>query len=166
MLVRFKGSALKEGHWYEHVVRFRLGGTATVAAGLIAKGWGPAVGGLFLAFPAIFIASATMVEKHERERKERKGYDGRRRGQDAAGLDAAGACWGTLALAAFALVTAKAAALPPTLCLGLASLTWLLTAIGMFFLRRALRPHVAAVASALPSRLPLLRKKRSRRTLR
>jgi hypothetical protein len=49
-------------------VRFALGGFATVAAGLVADLWGPAAGGLFLAFPAIFCATATLIEKHERER--------------------------------------------------------------------------------------------------
>jgi hypothetical protein len=33
----------------------------------------PVVGGLFLAFPAIFPASATLIEKHVRERKEKAG---------------------------------------------------------------------------------------------
>ena len=50
MVVRFKPSALKQGHWYEYVVRFALGGVATVVAGVVANIWGPAAGGLFLAF--------------------------------------------------------------------------------------------------------------------
>jgi hypothetical protein len=56
-----------------------------------------AAGGLFLAFPAIFCASATLIEKHERERKEEKGLQGKERGQDAAVLDAAGAGLGSVA---------------------------------------------------------------------
>ena len=35
--------------------------------------WGPGIGGLFLAFPAIFPASATLVEKHEKQKKNRAG---------------------------------------------------------------------------------------------
>jgi hypothetical protein len=73
MIVRTKLSALTQGHWYEYLVRFALGGLATVVAGLVASIWGPATGGLFLAFPAIFCASATLIEKHERERKEKRG---------------------------------------------------------------------------------------------
>jgi len=57
-----------------------------------------------LAFPAIFVASATLVEKHERERKQKRGLAGRRRGTDAAALDAAGAALGTLGLVAFGSV--------------------------------------------------------------
>jgi hypothetical protein len=104
MIVRTKLSALTQGHWYEHLVRFALGGLATVVAGLVASIWGPATGGLFLAFPAIFCASATLIEKHERERKEKKGLQGRKRGKDAAALDAAGAGLGSVALAVFGAV--------------------------------------------------------------
>ena len=50
----------------------------TVAAGLIAARFGPVIGGLFLAFPAIFPASATLIEKHVRERKEKAGLPGLR----------------------------------------------------------------------------------------
>ena len=72
MLIRLKGSALKETKGYEYLVRFGLGGITTVLAGVIADRFGPATGGLFLAFPAIFCASATLIEKHERERKQRE----------------------------------------------------------------------------------------------
>ena len=62
-------SALKRTRWYEYGLRFFFGGAITVATGLIAKRYGPVFGGLFLAFPAIFPASATLVEKHETEKK-------------------------------------------------------------------------------------------------
>jgi hypothetical protein len=52
------------------VLRFALGGLTTVVAGIHADMYVPAVGGLFLAFPAIFCASATLIEKHERKRKQ------------------------------------------------------------------------------------------------
>jgi Protein of unknown function (DUF3147) len=66
MIVQLNPSALRETHWYEYLIRFALGGAVTVVAGLIAARFGPVVGGLFLAFPAIFPASATLIEK-ERE---------------------------------------------------------------------------------------------------
>lgn len=69
MIVRAKFSALREGNWHEYAGRFALGGLATVLAGGVAQFFGPQVGGLFLAFPAIFCASATLIEKHERRRK-------------------------------------------------------------------------------------------------
>ena len=79
MQVSIRFSALADSHWYEYAIRFVLGGVTTVVAGVIAKYYGPVVGGLFLAFPAIFPASATLIEKHEREKKERLGLRGTRR---------------------------------------------------------------------------------------
>jgi hypothetical protein len=79
MIVQANFSALRETRWYEYLIRFALGGMMTVIAGLIAAGFGPVVGGLFLAFPAIFPASATLIEKHARERKEKVGLIGARR---------------------------------------------------------------------------------------
>jgi hypothetical protein len=95
---------LKQTKWYECVIRFALGGAITVIAGLLAKKFGPAVGGLFLAFPAIFPASATAVEKHEKEKKQQKGLHGEERGRDAAALDAAGAAMGSIGLLLFAVI--------------------------------------------------------------
>jgi len=62
MKVSANFSALKKTKWYEYAVRFLLGGSVTVIAGLLAKYYGPVFGGLFLAFPAIFPASATLVD--------------------------------------------------------------------------------------------------------
>jgi hypothetical protein len=76
----------------------------TVVAGVIAGRFGPIIGGPFLAFPAIFPASATLIEKHVRERREKAGLSGARRGREAAALDAAGAMLGSFGLAAFGLV--------------------------------------------------------------
>ena len=102
--VRFSPSSLKEGRWYEYLVRFALGGAATVFTGLISSRYGAAVGGLFLALPAIFCASATLIEKHEIRRKREAGLDGRRPAEKAAALDAAGAALGALGMLAFAIV--------------------------------------------------------------
>jgi hypothetical protein len=63
MIVQLNLSALRETRWYEYAIRSMLGGAMTVIAGLIAARFGPVVGGLFLAFPAIFPASATLIEK-------------------------------------------------------------------------------------------------------
>jgi hypothetical protein len=76
MIVQFNPSALRQSHWYEYLIRFALGGAVTVVAGLIAARFGPVVGGLFLAFPAIFPASATLIEKHVRHGRRRRGYPG------------------------------------------------------------------------------------------
>jgi Protein of unknown function (DUF3147) len=103
MTINFDFSALKRTRWYEYALRFLFGGMVTVVAGLIAKHYGPVFGGLFLAFPAIFPASATLVEKHEIEKKRRAGIIDNARGRKAAALDARGASLGSLGLACFAL---------------------------------------------------------------
>jgi len=104
MQVRFNPSALKEIHWYEFVIRFVFGGAITAVTGLIGKKFGPGVGGLFLAFPAVLPAALTLVEKHTREKKEQLGMSGKIRGRNAAALDAAGASRGSVGLVAFALL--------------------------------------------------------------
>jgi uncharacterized membrane protein (GlpM family) len=104
MRVEANFSSLKQATLREHVVRFVLGGAVTLVAGIIARRWGPVIGGLFLAFPAIFPAGATLIEQHEVKRKREIGRDGRRRGREAAALDALGASLGAVGLAAFAVV--------------------------------------------------------------
>jgi hypothetical protein len=142
MVVRFKLSALKESSASEYAVRFALGGVTTVLAGVIADLGGPAAGGLMLAFPAIFCASATLIEKHERKRKTKKGLQGTRRGKEAAALDAAGSGLGSIGLGAFALTAwGLATTSPPAACLGFASLIWFSVAVAMWRLRRVAR-HV------------------------
>jgi hypothetical protein len=64
-------------------------------------------GGLFLAFPAIFPASATLVAKHETQKKQNAGIATSSRGRQAAAMDAAGAALGSVGLAAFALTVWK-----------------------------------------------------------
>ena len=124
MVVRFKVSAVKDSRWSELILRFVLGGLATIVAGVAANVWGPVVGGLFLAVPAIFFASATLIEKHERERKEEKGMKGQKRGKDAAALDAAGAGLGAVGLAAFGAVVWLLAPDTAARSLALATAAW------------------------------------------
>jgi len=103
VIVKVSPSALWDGRWYEYVVRFVLGGAVTALTGVISSLFGASVGGLFLALPAIFCASATLIASHEKRRKQEAGLRGRRRGQQAAGLDAAGAALGSIGMLAFAL---------------------------------------------------------------
>ena len=105
--IEVKLSALKQGKPHEYAMRFVFGGLTTVLAGLIAMHFGPGVGGLFLAFPAIFPASVSLVESHEKAKKARIGADGTNRGRLSASLDAEGASLGCIGLLAFALVLWK-----------------------------------------------------------
>ncbi len=104
MPVRIDTSSLKETTWQQYAVRFLLGGLVTAGAGIVAKVYGPIVGGLFLAFPAIFPAGATLIEKHEKQRKSDKGLRGEVRARWAVSVDAAGAAIGSIGLIAFGLV--------------------------------------------------------------
>jgi hypothetical protein len=136
MIVQFNPSAFGQTRWNEYFVRFVLGGTMTVVAGLLAARFGPVVGGLFLAFPAIFPASATLIEKHVRERKEKAGLRGARRGKEAAALDAAGAALGSFGLAAFGLVIWLLIVRSPAWALALAAVSWLAVAMLAWQVRR------------------------------
>jgi hypothetical protein len=108
------GGIKKPAAW-EYVLRFVFGGAVTVGTGLVTKRYGPAVGGLFLAFPAILPATLTLVGRH----------DGRADAAD----DARGARLGALALAGFAaVITCTARSWPPALVLAAATVTWLVIA--------------------------------------
>ena len=126
MKVHADPSALKRTKWYEYAVRFVFGGLITAITGIIAKKYGPGVGGLFLAFPAIFPASATLIEKHERQKKQRAGVEGTKRARGAVGVDAAGTAMGCVGLAVFAVIVWKLLPSQPAwLVLGGATLAWL-----------------------------------------
>jgi hypothetical protein len=132
--------SVKESRWYEYAVRFFFGGVITAATGEIARKFGPEVAGLFLAFPAIFPATATIVEKHEREKKEKAGMHGMRRGRVLASADAAGAAMGALGLIAFgAFVWRMLPEHTTWIVLGTATLLWLAIAISVWILRKSIR---------------------------
>jgi hypothetical protein len=105
-------AALAKSRPWELLVRFAFGGLLTVLAALITDHWGPLVGGLFLAFPAILPASLTLVKQHD--------------GNDKAVDDARGGRLGSLGLMAFAAtVWLAAAAWRPAIVLVAATLAWM-----------------------------------------
>ena len=111
MRPRFEPGAVRKARPSELVLRFTFGGAVTAATGLVAHYFGPGVGGLFLAFPAILPASLTLVDRH----------DGRREAVD----DARGACLGSIGLATFALLVATTAStLSAPLVLTIATVLW------------------------------------------
>lgn len=137
MLVKFEVAELRETRWYEYASRFLFGGVITAVTGLIAQKYGPAIGGLFLAFPAIFPASASLIEKHETEKQEKAGFSGTKRGRIAAGIDAAGTAMACVGLTAFALVAWKVLPSHSTwLALTCATLTWAATSAMIWTLRK------------------------------
>jgi hypothetical protein len=131
MTPTFAPAGLAKARPWEWVVRFVFGGVVTAATGMIAHRFGPVVGGLFLAFPAILPASLTLVQQH----------DGRRAAAD----DARGACLGSIALAAFAVVTWQApAAWPGAVILVVATVVWIAVAVAAWFARYGLRRRPSA----------------------
>jgi uncharacterized membrane protein (GlpM family) len=72
------------------LIRFAFGAGVSALAAVVAKLAGPTVGGLFLAFPAILLASLTLVAKQEGEHRARE--------------DARGAAFGALGLIGFGLI--------------------------------------------------------------
>jgi Protein of unknown function (DUF3147) len=139
MIVKLNFASVRTTTWSEYATRFVFGGTITLLAGLIADKFGPGVGGLFLAFPAIFPASASLIEKHEREKKRRAGMSGEQRGRLAAGVDAAGAAMGCVGLTGFAVTAwALLPRMPLWESLALATTLWAIVAVVVWILCRRL----------------------------
>lgn len=137
MRIRIDVSALKQTRWHELAVRFCLGGLITAATGMIGKKYGPGVGGLFLAFPAIFPASATLIEKHEREKKERAGLRGAKRARQLVAVDAAGAAIGSIGLFIFAGLMAKfIPRCSPWLVIPVSTLSWIAVSVLIWHIRK------------------------------
>ncbi len=118
--VEAKPSALKHAKWTEYALRFVFGGLITAIAGWLASSFGPAFGGLFLAFPAILPASVTLVEKHA--------------GRQSAAWDVRGSVAGAIGLIAFgAVVWALASAAAPWLVLIAALVAWLILSLAAWW---------------------------------
>lgn len=130
-------SALRQTKLKDYAVRFVFGGLITAAAGVVATKYGPVIGGLFLAFPAILPASLTLVEKHTREKEQKQGEHDHRMCPRVAGVDAAGAALGSLALAVFAWIVWKGAdSLPSWEMLLGAGLAWIVSAGCLWAIRQ------------------------------
>lgn len=139
MRVSLNPAALKKTKFHEYAIRFLSGGIVTALTGIIAKKFGPEIGGLFLAFPAILPASVTLIEKHERQKKERAGLHGAIRGRNAAGIDAAGAVMGSFGLFAFALVVWRLVPIYKSgIVLGGATAIWMALSYLLWRVRKAL----------------------------
>jgi hypothetical protein len=104
MRLKLRFDSIKETKPSEYVSRFVFGGVVTVLAGSVAGRYGPVLGGLFLAFPGIFPASVSLVEKHKNMRENAEGKLGIRSARGQASVEATGASAGTLGLVGFAVV--------------------------------------------------------------
>jgi hypothetical protein len=138
MIIAARLAPLKEIKPHEYAMRFLFGGCCTMIAGIIANRYGPRIGGLFLAFPAIFPASASLIEKHQITEKREAGFDGQARGRVMAGLNAVGAAIGCIGLIGFAAMVWKAL---PThgsyAVIGSATVVWLAISAIFWLLRKS-----------------------------
>lgn len=154
MVINADMSALKKASWLEYAMRFVFGGSMTVIAGLIAKYYGPELGGLFLAFPAIAPAAATLIDQHAKEDQQRAGFEGHTRGRKTAALDMFGTVWGSVGLLAFGLVIWQVAPSHSTwLVLLAAMIAWVAGALGTWEMRRALKRRKGASRRATVQQL-------------
>ena len=127
-------SSLRNARWWQFAVRFVLGGAVTACTGLVTQHWGPIIGGLLLSFPVIFPASATLIARHETEKKLNAGIQDRVRGRKAAALDAAGAVFGGWGLVFFGLTAwLTLPRYPAVLALALGGTAWALVSTSLWW---------------------------------
>ena len=140
MSITVNFASLTETKPHEYLLRFAFGGLVTAVVGVITSAFGPVIGGLFLAFPSIFPATVTLVERHEARKKEQHGMAGAQQARCAAAADAAGAAIGSFGLSAFGLIVwLYADDHNPWFVLGAATVAWFFVATTLWFLRKKVR---------------------------
>jgi MFS family permease len=123
--LEFHPRKLRDTHAKDWWVRFGFGAGTSLVSALLSELAGPLIGGVFLAFPAILLASLTLVRQEE--------------GRAASRDDARGAAWGALGLVAFALVGGTAfGGIAPVPVLALAVGAWVVVGLGSFLIAWAL----------------------------
>ncbi len=123
----------------KYLTRFVFGAGIAATAAIVGAVFGPKVGGILLAFPAILPASLTLIERKD--------------GRHEAKIDAKGALLGSLALIGFAAVAALALPrLSPWIALALACAAWTVIAAGLYVLMvRLPRRRKRRVKTARPT---------------
>jgi Protein of unknown function (DUF3147) len=101
------------------LLRFTAGAVTSVVAGILALLFGPRIGGIPLAFPAVLVASLTLIEEQEDSEEARE--------------DSRGAMAGAAAMAVFGVIGGVLfGVLPGGVVLVLAAVAWLLVAFGLY----------------------------------
>ena len=102
-------------------VRFVFGGTISVVAALIGAVFTEPIGGIFTAFPAILVASLTLIDKQE--------------DREHASYDAVGAALGAVGFIACAFfVSLTLERWPVAASLGVGLSIWLVVSVGLYAL--------------------------------
>jgi len=122
--VQVKPGELRNMRPRELAIRFGFGAGVSLLAAIVSTVAGARVGGVFLAFPAILLASLTLIAKK----------DGVARARD----DARGAALGTLGLIAFALVAAVTLTRwHPAAALATATAAWAVVSLAAYLVVRS-----------------------------
>jgi uncharacterized membrane protein (GlpM family) len=117
----FDFSQLKHIELKDYVVRFLFGGAISVLAALVSQLTNGRIGGIFTAFPAILLASLTIISRE----------DGKHETEE----DARGGIVGAIAFVITAIVLSLTLKLlAGALALLLALVVWLLCAVGLYVL--------------------------------
>jgi hypothetical protein len=118
---RFQPGRIKEARFRDYAIRFTFGGTISVVAALIGAVLKEPIGGIFTAFPAIMLASLTLIDKAE--------------DREHASYDAVGAALGAVGFIACAFFISRTLGQwPVAASLGMGILIWLVVSVGLYAL--------------------------------
>ena len=118
---RFRLGRIKEARFRDFAIRFAFGGTISVVAALIGAVFNESIGGIFTAFPAILVASLTLIDKQQ--------------DREHASYDAVGAALGAVGFIACAFFISRTLEQwPVATSLGMGILTWLVVSAGLYAL--------------------------------
>ena len=118
---RFQPGRIKEARFSDYAIRFAFGGTISVVAALIGAVLKEPIGGIFTAFPAIMLASLTLIDKAE--------------DREHASYDAVGAALGAVGFIACAFFISRTLGQwPVAASLGMGILIWLVVSVGLYAL--------------------------------
>jgi hypothetical protein len=118
---RFRLGRIKEARFRDFAIRFAFGGTISVIAALIGTVSDESIGGIFTAFPAILMASLTLIAKQE--------------DPEHASYDSVGAALGAVGFVACAFFISRTLEKwPVATSLGVGLLIWLVVSVGLYTL--------------------------------
>jgi hypothetical protein len=118
---RFQPGRIKEARFRDFAIRFAFGGTISVVAVLIGAVSKESIGGIFTAFPAILVASLTLIDKQQ--------------DREHASYDAVGAALGAVGFIACAFFISRTLEQwPVATSLGMGILIWLVVSAGLYAL--------------------------------
>jgi hypothetical protein len=125
---RFRPGRIREARFRDFAVRFAFGGTISVLAALIGATFTEPIGGIFTAFPAILVASLTLIDKQE--------------DQEHASYDAVGAALGAVGFVfCAAFVAGTLGRWPAAASLGVGLLIWVVVSVGLYALYALVASH-------------------------